>query len=674
MFPTSPLKKPASRNQKSKFIPQDEFTDLNPPITYRHLLSPPPGARDPLRVIALCDSDAFYAACEQVRLGIDPSRPLVVRQWDALIAVNYPARAFGITRMSSWRDALKKCPELTVVHVATYKEGEQAPGYWDNPDTATHKVSLDYYRRESAKIITIFKECLPDGEIEKASIDEAFIDFTHPVRAELLARYPHLAEVPPEAPNGLDTVLPPPPPIAWVGRGILIPINPDAPAGPADDQARAGPADGTGGDTVAEVRGGGDGDDEDLGWTWHDVALSIAAELMDKIRAEVRTQLRYTTSAGIARNKFLAKLTASYKKRDSQSILRNAAIPNYLIPMPFQKIRFLGGKLGQAIADKFEASTVGDLLYDHVDEIQQKFGEDSIWVYEILRGIDRTEVKEKPTLTKSMMASKNLPQPVTKLSEGPHWLRVLAAELALRLNELRASDVAVWPKTIVLHARHRYDWSRSKQAPFPFARNVNVDVIAGFADRLWKELVGNSSKPDGSLPHSVTSIALGFSGVEPGEAGQQSIEGFFHPGTSTVPPPSTDDSDGRQSQVHHVKRQREAEGVGDSPPEIHEIERESMVSFVCPRCHKRIEVELGERELEEESEPRRASALAQLRLEHGDFHMAEDLSKMPEGGDAGGTRGLRAVEREGTRKRRRDTKGGKEERQGIAKFLVHKPR
>jgi DNA polymerase eta len=140
MFPTSPLRKKAPQNGKSKFNPQEEFVDLDPPITYRHLLSPPPGARDPLRVIALCDSDAFYAACEQVRLGIDPSHPLVVRQWDALIAVNYPARAFGITRMSNWRDAVKKCPQLTVVHVATYKEGDQTPGYWDNPDTATHKV------------------------------------------------------------------------------------------------------------------------------------------------------------------------------------------------------------------------------------------------------------------------------------------------------------------------------------------------------------------------------------------------------------------------------------------------------------------------------------------------------------------------------------------------------
>jgi DNA polymerase eta len=126
-----------------------DFEDLSPPITYRHLLSPPPGARNPLRVIALCDGDAFYAACEQVRLGIDPSRPLVVRQWEALIAVNYPARKYGITRMSSWRDAVNKCPDLTVVHVATYKAGDSEPKYRSNPSTATHKVGRRYIVRNS---------------------------------------------------------------------------------------------------------------------------------------------------------------------------------------------------------------------------------------------------------------------------------------------------------------------------------------------------------------------------------------------------------------------------------------------------------------------------------------------------------------------------------------------
>lgn len=322
---------------KAKATNQD-YDDLGPIITYRHLLSNNLGVRDPLRVVALCDSDAFYAACERVRLELDPSVPIVVQQWESLIAVSYPAREFGISRMDKIKDAKKKCPNLLAVHVATYKEGEKEPGYWENVDTRTHKVSLDLYRRESNKIIAMFKEALPTGEIEKASIDEAFIDFTRPVREKLLEKYPYLAEAPTDAPDGIDSPLPPPPPIKWDDLGTaLLPER-------TDDAGEK---------SNIEVDGSA---------TWHDVALSIAAELMQNIREDIHSKLGYTTSAGIARNKFLAKLCASYKKPNSQTILRNQAIPNYLHPLPFQKIRFLGGKLGDALAKEYDVSTVGDLL------------------------------------------------------------------------------------------------------------------------------------------------------------------------------------------------------------------------------------------------------------------------------------------------------------------------
>jgi DNA polymerase eta len=88
----------------------EHFDDLSPTITYHHLHSQNLGVRDPFRVVALCDSDAFYAACEAVRLGIDRELPLVVLQWDSLIAVNYPARKFGISRMDKLQDAKSRCP------------------------------------------------------------------------------------------------------------------------------------------------------------------------------------------------------------------------------------------------------------------------------------------------------------------------------------------------------------------------------------------------------------------------------------------------------------------------------------------------------------------------------------------------------------------------------------
>jgi DNA polymerase eta len=179
MVPSSPVKR-ASCKGKAKAVENADYVDLNPVLTYRHLLGQNLGVKDPFRVVALCDSDAFYAACEMVRLGVDKEIPLVVLQWDSIIAVNYPARKYGITRMIKSKEALKKCPHLKVVHVATYKEGEKEPGYWDDVDTNTHKVSLDYYRRESMKVAKMFKDSLPASvEIGTLNVYDFLFLMTH---------------------------------------------------------------------------------------------------------------------------------------------------------------------------------------------------------------------------------------------------------------------------------------------------------------------------------------------------------------------------------------------------------------------------------------------------------------------------------------------------------------
>ncbi|KAK0223092.1 hypothetical protein IW262DRAFT_1458102 [Armillaria fumosa] len=606
----------------------DHFSDLDPVITYRHMLSLNLGIRDPLRVIALCDSDAFYAACEMVRLGIT-DKPLVVLQWDALIAVNYPARKFGISRMDKLKDAKQRCPDLVVVHVATYKEGEKEPGYWDNVDSRTHKVSLDYYRRESMKILGMFNEHLPDAEIEKASIDEAFIDFTKPVREILFRRYPYLTAIPTDSPDGVDTPLPSAPSVSWDKTDFLIPID----SSTSVDQEPGSHA------TLSE---------EGSQSTWHDVALSIAAELMGQVREDIRTKLGYTLSAGIARNKFLAKLTASYRKPNSQSILRNAAIPGYLKPMDFQKIRFLGGKLGHALAQEYDVSKSGQSRQMKCNRNSARMLSGSTRYYGGFApfflvnrdrvfpsdsGIDRSEVKAKSIVNKSMLASKNLPKPITKPSEGHHWIRVLAAELALRLNDAREANPNLWPKTLVLHARKGYEASRSKQSSFPFIREVTVDVIAAAGDKLWKDLVGNSTSM------KVTSVQLAFTGIETAETGQQSIDGFFKSGPNS-------------------KRGRD----DDSPRHVIELTADQWSAaagqaFTCTRCNKDILFPKTASVSEEDQ----ASLLATIRMEHSDWHFAQDLAKDP------GNQSHVSLKEPAKKKKRR-----KESPKGIEKFFTRK--
>jgi len=162
------------------------------------------------------------------------------------------------------------------------------------------------------KILAIFKEMVPKGEIgksssskartttdqvEKASIDEAFLDLTPMVIDRLLATHPYLAAPPPDAPEGLDSPLPKAPPIDWTKAGEVFPVNGEE-------------SESTSAEHEHEMEGGGEpfssqrSDEEpritkggDAGATWEDWALCYGAEIMAEIRGEVWKRLHYTCSA-----------------------------------------------------------------------------------------------------------------------------------------------------------------------------------------------------------------------------------------------------------------------------------------------------------------------------------------------------------------------------------------
>lgn len=88
--------------------------------------------------------------------------------------------------------------------------------------------------------------------------------------------------------------MPPPPQISWAGLGSTIPISPP----PVAEETPASNENIKSEDTNKvdqETTGSHEGDDYPT--TWHDVCLSIAAELMGKAREDVRVNLGYSTSA-----------------------------------------------------------------------------------------------------------------------------------------------------------------------------------------------------------------------------------------------------------------------------------------------------------------------------------------------------------------------------------------
>lgn len=133
---------------------------------------------------------------------------------------------------------------------------------------------------------------------EKASIDEAFLDLSPMVIDRILERHPHLKELPDDAPDGLDSPLPPAPPIDWTKAGNVFPIGGEGSAD--EDEAKS-----DGGSAAGGADGSTEHQDAD---GWEDWALCMGAEIMAELRNEVWKRLHYTCSAGIAHNKAMAKV------------------------------------------------------------------------------------------------------------------------------------------------------------------------------------------------------------------------------------------------------------------------------------------------------------------------------------------------------------------------------
>lgn len=571
-------------SQKSTAPPEE---NPFPIVTYRHLLSA--GSltpSNPLRVIAHCDVDAAYAQFEAQRLGIDSfSVPLAVQQWSGLIAIGYKAREFGINRHCDIIKAKELCPDIMAVHVQTIAPGDSEPGYHPNPKPETHKVSLDPYRRESRKILATFKATCPLGQVEKASIDESYFDLTLEVRKSILHNYPHLKK-PPETAKGMDEPLPAPPLIEWDHCGELMPIKKlDEDGQQIKDQDEFIPSQ----------------EHQLINPTWTDVALAHGAILMTKVRKAVLEQNGYSTSAGIASNKTLAKLCSGYRKPNNQTTLLPRAVPAFLRDLPVGKIRFLGGKLGKEIGDLWDAITVGDLWSVPLESMQAHFGPEAAWVHAVLRGIDHSPVSAR-IANKTMLASKNLRPVIKRRDEAYGWLDTLSTELVARLREVWEDEheatkeassskdskgkstvlPTLWPKFLVLRFIRVRGGPRSRQAAFPYVSNLNKIDVLKVAERLWNEacdemrlglkpLIGSSGTD--VQPVEIVTIALGFSGLERAEIGQKTIEGFFGNG-------------GGRSDLTK-KRKIEEEDIKEIETEA---KSDQVLKWKCDECGEQIQI------------------------------------------------------------------------------------
>jgi DNA polymerase-4 len=138
-------------------------------------------------------------------------------------------------------------------------------------------------------------------------------------------------------------------------------------------------------------------DEAYLDVTANKTGLPSATSVARTIREQIRQELNLTASAGVAPNKFLAKIASDWRKPDGLFVIRPSEVDAFLTPLPVGRIPGVGKVTEEKLA-QLRIRSVGDLRGLELSQLEERFGRQGLRLYELARGIDLSPVvPDRPT-------------------------------------------------------------------------------------------------------------------------------------------------------------------------------------------------------------------------------------------------------------------------------------
>jgi DNA polymerase-4 len=186
-------------------------------------------------------------------------------------------------------------------------------------------------------------------------------------------------------------------------------------------------------------------DEAYLDVTENKTGLPTATRVASTIREQIREELNLTASAGVAPNKFLAKIASDWRKPGGLFVIQPDEVDTFLPPLPVGRLPGVG-KVTEARLEKLGIRTVGDLRRLELPTLEGPFGRHGVRLYELARGIDNSPVlPDRPTQS---VSAEDTFQHDVPLSETVPLIRRLAEKTwAASRKETRIA------RTVVLKLR-----------------------------------------------------------------------------------------------------------------------------------------------------------------------------------------------------------------------------
>ena len=159
-----------------------------------------------------------------------------------------------------------------------------------------------------------------------------------------------------------------------------------------------------------------------------------ATRIAEQIRMRVYEELRLTISAGVAPNKFLAKIASDWNKPNGLFVITPKAVDSFVLQLPVNKILGVGKATAARLAE-VNVKICADLRRFSIFELKQRFGQLGLRLFELCRGIDERNVTASRR-RKSLSVEHTFPQDLPNLTSCLNRLPELLQELASRLRRL----------------------------------------------------------------------------------------------------------------------------------------------------------------------------------------------------------------------------------------------
>ncbi len=187
-------------------------------------------------------------------------------------------------------------------------------------------------------------------------------------------------------------------------------------------------------------------DEAYLDVTENKTGLPTATRVAMCIREQIRGELHLTASAGVAPNKFLAKIASDWRKPDGLFVIQPHQVRGFLKDLPIGRIPGVGKVTEQHLIAR-GVKTVGDVQAMDLAELEARFGRFSTRLYALARGIDHSPVVAN-RLRKQVSAEDTFPDDIP-LSETKPAIRRLAEKVwkASNANARGARTVVLKLKT-----------------------------------------------------------------------------------------------------------------------------------------------------------------------------------------------------------------------------------